>query len=365
MSVSIFIWGFIQSFIVGLVIPLVKSARNNFVLSLIFLATACNILFQYLLRYQDLRNSSPKFLVVPDMLDLVLPLLVLIYINNIMGKPYTKNKYYYLIVPVGWSLVLLGYVLFNPNFSFEYYIGSGFHKFSLGVIFVWKLFLFIQGYRLFKFKDLSLKQKQQAILVWPRVLIIFLGLLTYIAMTIFIFWMVFGGPDRTPIPKTVQLIVEINYLILTCSIIFITLFFTFKYPKILSGLPVIKNMEEKGFPEAETYEKELMELIEKKKIHLDTELNESKLAETMGIHSYILSKLLNDHIGKSFSVFINEKRIAEAKRLLGDPSYDNLTIFAIAVDCGFKSESVFYVNFKKGTGYTPTQYKKMIRAKSS
>ncbi len=364
MAAGLFIWGFIQSFLVGIIIPLVKKARNNNVLSLIFIVTALNIFIQYLLRYQDVKFSAPELMVVPDMLDMFLPTLVLIYIGNMMGKPYDQKRLRYFVVPTLWSVVLLGYLVLYDKFTFESYIGGTSHTISLAVILAWKVLLFIKGCRLFRFEDLSLKQKQQSILLWPRLLLIFLGLLTFTALSNFLYFLIVGTnyADDAVVAGILQAI-EYKYILLTCSIIFITLFFAFKYPKILSGLPVVKSTEVDSFPEAATYEKELMQLIDLKKIYLDTQLNERKLAEAMGIHSYLLSRLLNEHLGKSFSAFINEKRVQEAQRILAAKENHDLTIYAVALDSGFQSESVFYVNFKKITGYTPAQYKKTMRAK--
>ncbi|WP_194768612.1 helix-turn-helix domain-containing protein [Tamlana sp. I1] len=371
MVAGLFIWGFIQSFVVGLLIPLVKRARNNFLLSIIFFVIALNILFQYLLRYQGLKIEIPVFLIAPDILDLILPALVLIYINNIMGKLYDRKMFYYFVPPVFWSLVLIGFVVLSEKFNNSMYIGSVFHRISLSFIFLWKLFVFYKALTLFRFKDESLKQKQAALILWPRVLVIFLGLLTFIAFSNLMYWVVVG-PEKihdTVAPNTVasigQQVLELNYVVFTCSIIFITIYFSFKHPKILSGLPIIKSLEDNKFPEGAKYEKELNALIHSKKIHLDTELNEKKLAEALGVHSYILSRLLNDYIGKSFSEYINEKRIEEAKAILQNDKNKDLTIFAVAVDSGFRSESVFYVNFKKITGLTPTQFKKQLKQKQS
>jgi AraC-like DNA-binding protein len=358
---GLFIWGFIQSFIVGLIIPMVKRAKNNLLLSAIFIITALNILFQYLLRYRGLKNEHPTYLIVPDILDLILPVMVLIYINNIMGKPFTKERTRYFIVPAVWTLVLIIFATTTKNFGTPVYIGKTFHQISLGVIFLWKLFIFYKGITLFKFQDESLKQKQASLMVWPKVLVIFLGLLCFIALTTFMYWVIAADQRDTDIAVFFLNLVEINYVVFTCSIIFITIYFSFKYPKILSGLPVIKSLEENVFPEGKKYETELNHLIHDKKIHLDTELNEKKLAAALGVHSYILSRLLNDHIGKSFSEFINEKRIEEAKYILEQEKNKDLTIFAVAIDSGFRSESVFYVNFKKITGLTPTQYKKELK----
>lgn len=357
MAIIFFIWGCVQSLIVGIFIPIVKKARNNYILSAIFLATALNILIQYLLRYQDWKNEFPKILIIPDILDFVLPALLFLYITAVIGDGLKKNTRIFIYIPLILSMLLIFSVFVRPNFTFDSYIGSSFHKIVLFIIFCWKLFLYLKGWKIVSSHKLIIKKK--AILWWPKMLTIFLGLLTYIAfINLCYFVIVVPNYELGQIRNVIQKLVELNYIIFTCSIIFITIFFFFKYPKILSGLPIFKSKSTSKVADGHIYLSQLDKLISEEKIHLDTELNEQKLADKMEIQSYILSIVLNDYLGKSFSAFINEKRIDEAKRLLKSKEHEDLTIFAIAVDSGFRSESVFYVNFKKQTGLTPKQYKK-------
>lgn len=101
----------------------------------------------------------------------------------------------------------------------------------------------------------------------------------------------------------------------------------------------------------------LHQLVEGKKLYLNAELSEKDVSEALGVPSYYLSKILNQHLGKRFNEYINAYRIAEAQRLLTASDAANRTMFAISLDSGFKSESVFYTNFKKFTGCTPRAYK--------
>ncbi len=112
-------------------------------------------------------------------------------------------------------------------------------------------------------------------------------------------------------------------------------------------------------PKEEAAEKiELLnKLIEEKK-HLDPDLNERALAAMMNVPLHFLSSLLNEHVEESFTEFINRNRIEDAKQKLLDNTSSNLTIFAIALDCGYNSESTFYTNFKKYSGMTPNSFKK-------
>jgi len=97
-------------------------------------------------------------------------------------------------------------------------------------------------------------------------------------------------------------------------------------------------------------------IIKDEKLFKYPNLKLSDIAEKLNISSHQLSQLLNDNLGKSFSLFINEYRIEEAKQLL--TSDNNYTIEAIGYDCGFNSKSTFYTTFKKITGVTPADYTK-------
>jgi AraC-like DNA-binding protein len=73
--------------------------------------------------------------------------------------------------------------------------------------------------------------------------------------------------------------------------------------------------------------------------------------------------VLNDTIGLSFYEYVNCYRVSEAKALLSDASRKDHKIASIAYDAGFNSLSSFNDVFKKMTGQTPSQYRKLPPAK--
>ena len=109
---------------------------------------------------------------------------------------------------------------------------------------------------------------------------------------------------------------------------------------------------------AADYKTKLLQLIETEKPHLKPDLTLRSLADLLNIHSNQLSWLLNDGFGKNFNEFINHYRIEAFKELAKLPDNANLTIMAIAYDCGFNSKTVFNTYFKKETGATPKQFLK-------
>jgi len=92
------------------------------------------------------------------------------------------------------------------------------------------------------------------------------------------------------------------------------------------------------------------------KLYLDPELTVDKLGRHVQLPPKTVSAVLNQHLRKSFNGFVNEYRIAEVKRRLGDTAHAHLTLTGIAFDCGFNSQATFQRTFKQLTGHTPKEY---------
>ncbi len=108
----------------------------------------------------------------------------------------------------------------------------------------------------------------------------------------------------------------------------------------------------------ETYNRITQYIINEKK-YQSTDISLHQIASQFDISSGYLSQLINVHAQKSSNDFINELRIKDAQQMLLDTNYDHYTIESIGLECGFKSKSNFYTTFKKITGQTPNQYKKL------
>lgn len=83
------------------------------------------------------------------------------------------------------------------------------------------------------------------------------------------------------------------------------------------------------------------------KCYLDNELTLPKLAGVTQVSIHKLSYLLNNDFGLNFYQFVNGFRIEEAKRLLGDPKKNHLSMEGIAYEAGFNFKTVFNTTFKK------------------
>jgi len=99
-------------------------------------------------------------------------------------------------------------------------------------------------------------------------------------------------------------------------------------------------------------------IMKEGELYKNANLKSSDVAMQLKISTHQLSQLLNDNLGKSFPVFINEYRIAEAKNIVRTNNL--LTLEAIGYECGFNSKSTFYTTFKKIAGTTPAKFKEQV-----
>ncbi len=104
---------------------------------------------------------------------------------------------------------------------------------------------------------------------------------------------------------------------------------------------------------------DLLKLIEEKKPYLDPELKLPQLAEMAGMPRNTLSRLINEGFGKNFYDFINNYRVLEVIRLMRQLAKGHYKILTLAFEAGFNSKPAFNSIFKKITGKTPSEYKKI------
>lgn len=100
----------------------------------------------------------------------------------------------------------------------------------------------------------------------------------------------------------------------------------------------------------------LDELMQRDRMYQNENLNLSKLAEAMELSGHQLSELINSHFGMSFSQYLRELRVNEAKQLLKNEP--EASILSISMETGFKSQSNFYAAFKDLTGISPGAFRK-------
>lgn len=102
---------------------------------------------------------------------------------------------------------------------------------------------------------------------------------------------------------------------------------------------------------------ELDILMASDRIYVDTDLSLPSLAERLQLSTHQLSELLNARLGKGFSRYLRERRIAAAKSMLCDEP--SASVLSVGLSVGFTSQSNFYEAFREVEGMTPGQFRKL------
>jgi AraC-like DNA-binding protein len=103
---------------------------------------------------------------------------------------------------------------------------------------------------------------------------------------------------------------------------------------------------------------ELKQVMISSKPYLNPKLTIHDLAQSVQIPPHQLSKIIINEFKCNFFEFVNSYRIQEFKDKAFSKEFRNLTILAIALECGFNSKSSFNRIFKDSTGITPGDFLK-------
>ena len=143
-------------------------------------------------------------------------------------------------------------------------------------------------------------------------------------------------------------------------------------------IPLVRNSTFFGQPQfflqfpGAKYEKSSLSAKEKSAIHrkILKEMEEkryftgnlaslSDLAYTIRESSHHLSQVINEVMGKGFFEMLAWYRVEEAKRIIREDREAKLTVEDIAEQVGYNSKSSFNTVFKKQTGQTPSEFRRL------
>lgn len=95
------------------------------------------------------------------------------------------------------------------------------------------------------------------------------------------------------------------------------------------------------------------------KLYLQKNLTLKTFSQSININPKYVSQIINQNLQMSFSDYVFKFRFDDVKKRLVDPKNKNLTIFGIAQESGFKSNSRFNYLFKTHSGLTPKEFQKL------
>jgi len=151
------------------------------------------------------------------------------------------------------------------------------------------------------------------------------------------------------------------------SIIFSVLLFIIGlqgYMQNYTVIDLVKDERKEKSEELKEYSSEVLKnkitrLFEEEKIYRNHELKIVDVSLKLSTNRTYISRIINTDFNSSFSDFVNQYRVAEAKKLLKDQSTEKYSLDYLSEEVGFGSLHSFIRAFKKQEGITPGSYRKL------
>ena len=105
--------------------------------------------------------------------------------------------------------------------------------------------------------------------------------------------------------------------------------------------------------------KDIIRVLNDSETLADSEFTLYKLARAVGSNTHYVSTMINSRLGKSFSNYINEKRIMTCCNMI--KSEPDIKISDLWVKAGFGTMRNFQVSFKRIMGMPPSAYKAIVK----
>lgn len=139
----------------------------------------------------------------------------------------------------------------------------------------------------------------------------------------------------------------------------------FTYTHFWGPLYPLPSATETG--EAHELQEQLRQRIERyfqeEEDYLRPDFRIHDLAQSIGCSNHQINQCLKEQMNTTFAVLVNQERIRVFKQRLLKEEYEHLSIEGLGVQCGFRSKSALYRNFKAKEGLTPMDYKKQKELK--
>ncbi len=136
----------------------------------------------------------------------------------------------------------------------------------------------------------------------------------------------------------------------------------YRHPEVIYGFESSRSKYENSSlkqEEAINLLEQITELLEYDKIYRRSDLKLPDVAKQLNTSAHHISQIVNERLKLSFPDLINSYRVNEAKTILANPLNSEQKIIGIAFDTGFNNKANFNNAFKKFTGMSPSDYRKL------
>ena len=160
-----------------------------------------------------------------------------------------------------------------------------------------------------------------------------------------------GTPESYPIVLMVLILISI--------ILALRILLTALNQPLFSSVKRPESTIELSDEERNSLLNQIQHLLADKKLYRNPTLTLKDLAVEIGTSDRAVSQIINQSMADNFYDLVNTYRIREAQRILKENPDPKLTVLEVLFEVGFNSKSSFNTQFKKKTGMTPSEFKRL------
>ena len=338
--------------------------------------------------WSNLQDNEPIGIIY-ELIALCRSAIVFYFLYSILEKPMPKSLRWLWSFPILNLAANYAFKIMDPNFYKASFYENWYLNFPLYTKILFTILLIWQV-KVFKKEitenSVSKKHSQLIKLYWGKYFVYFYLALSSISLLYLLFTLTNGRLYTISSPLFIYSANNYNVIYHTFTAVFLLVFgyLALRNPSVFNinpsnpstGPHFEQKIAEIVLPEAEKnfqkkieftdeqkkqYDLVLNKLMENDTVYLDPELSLSKLAKLSAIPSRQLSQFIQTTFHKNYKEYINYYRTKHAQKLLTSKHSSRFTMYAIALDSGFNSESSFYKIFKEQTELTPKQYHDKFR----
>ncbi len=110
----------------------------------------------------------------------------------------------------------------------------------------------------------------------------------------------------------------------------------------------------------EYIQKKLLVVMDENQLYKNSKLQLRDISKAISVQPNQISEVLTQKLQTNYYDFINEYRVKEVIKLMGQKKYQDYKLLIIAKEAGFNSKTTFNTAFKKVTNQTPSAFKKTL-----
>lgn len=110
----------------------------------------------------------------------------------------------------------------------------------------------------------------------------------------------------------------------------------------------------------EQLKSQINSLFTEKKLFSDPKLTLKDLSQHLGVSERVVSFVINHAMAENFYDLVNNYRIEEAQKIFMTSKDNKLTVLEVLYQVGFNSKSSFNTQFRKKTGFSPSEFRRQL-----